>query len=83
MSSLFNIIDDKGLACLGAGFAMIAVLGIGIGQGMANSKTIEGIARNPETLSKLRTQFIIGAALTESGSIYCLIVAILLIFVAA
>lgn len=83
MLSFLNEINDKGLACLGAGFAMFAVFGIGLGQGLANSKAIEGIARNPETMSKLRTQFIIGAALTESGAIYCLIVAILLIFVAA
>lgn len=82
MLAFFNDITDRGLAFLGAGLAMCAVFGIGIGQGLANSKAVEGIARNPETMSKLRTQFIIGAAITESGSIYCLIVAVLLIFVA-
>lgn len=79
---ILNAMSDKGFAYLGAGLAMIGVLGIGIGQGLANAKTIEGIARNPDVLSKLRTQFIIGAALTETGAIYSLIVAILLIFVA-
>lgn len=82
MLAFFNELTDRGYAFLGAGLAMFAIFGIGVGQGVANAKAIEGIARNPETLSKLRTQFIIGAALTESGAIYCLIVAILLIFVA-
>ncbi|MDE5553238.1 MAG: ATP synthase F0 subunit C [Malacoplasma sp.] len=82
MLAFFNEISDRGYAFLGAGLAMFAILGVSVGQGIANAKAVEGIARNPETLSKLRTQFIIGAALTESGAIYCLIVAILLIFVA-
>lgn len=83
MDILNVMITDKGMAYLGAGLAMIGVLGIGIGQGVAGAKAVEGIARNPEVLSKLRTQFILSAALTETGAIYALIVAILLIFVAS
>lgn len=79
---IFNAITDRGLAYLGAGLAMIGVLGIGIGQGAAGAKACEGIARNPDALAQLRTQFILSAALTETGAIYALIVAILLIFVA-
>lgn len=80
--TVLNEITDKGYAYLGAGLAMLAIFGIGLGQGISAAKSIEGIARNPETMSKLRVQFIIGAALTETGAIYCLIVALLLIFVA-
>lgn len=77
-----DAITDKGMAYIGAGLAMIGVFGIGLGQGWCNAKAVEGIARNPEVLSKLRTQFILGAALIETGAIYALIIAILLIFVA-
>lgn len=80
---IFSTITDRGMAYLGAGFAMIGVFGIGVGQGLAAAKAVEAIARNPEVLSKLRTQFILGAALTETGAIYSLIVSILLIFVAS
>lgn len=79
---IFNMITNKGMAYLGAGFAMIGVLGIGIGQGLTGAKSVEGIARNPDVLSKIRTQFILSAALTETGAIYAFIIAILLVFVA-
>ncbi len=79
---IFNTISDKGLAFLGAGLSMIGVLGIGIGQGMTGAKAVEGVARNPEALSKIRTQFILAIALIETGAIYALIISILLIFVA-
>lgn len=80
---ILNALTDKGMAYLGAGLAMIGVLGIGIGQGVSNAKAVEAIARNPDVLSKIRTQFILGVALTETGAIYALIIAILLIFVAS
>lgn len=67
---------------LGAGIAMVGVLGIGIGQGLTASKFVEGIARNPDVTGKLRTNYIITAAITETGSLYALIVALLLIFAA-
>lgn len=79
---IVNNITDKGMAFIGAGLAMIGVLGIGVGQGITGAKSVEGIARNPDALAKIRTQFILSAALTETGAIYSLIVAILLIFVA-
>lgn len=66
---------------IGAGLAAIAFIGSGIGQGMAASKAIEAIGRNPEAEAKVRTFFIIGAAITESGAIYGLVVAMILLFV--
>ncbi|WP_391591971.1 F0F1 ATP synthase, F0 complex subunit C [[Mycoplasma] cavipharyngis] len=65
---------------IGAGIAMIAGLGSGLGQGYIGGKAIEAIARNPELQSKVFRQFIIGVAVAESTAVYSLIIALLLIF---
>ena len=41
----FNEFFVAGMACLGAGIAMIAGLGPGIGQGIAASKGAEAVGR--------------------------------------
>ena len=65
-----------GLAC---GFAIgIAALGGAIGQGIAISKGLEGIARNPEAQPKIFVAMIVGLALIESLVIYALVISILL-----
>lgn len=74
--------SDKAYAFLGAGLAMFAIFGIGWGQGVAAAKSLEAIARNPEVTSKIRSQFILSAAIIETGALYCFIIAILLVFVA-
>lgn len=73
---------SDGLKFLGAGVATITCFGAGIGQGYAAGKAVEAIARNPEVESKVRTMFIIGAAISESGAIYGLVISLILIFVA-
>ena len=45
----------QGMALLGAGIAMIAGLGPGIGQGIAASKGAEGVSRNPDAAGKIRS----------------------------
>lgn len=67
-----------GLA-LGAGLAIgVAALGGGIGQGLATSAALEGIARNPNASDKIFTPMIIGLALIESLVIYGLVIAFIL-----
>lgn len=75
-----NIAD--GLKFVGAGIAILTCFGTGIGQGYAAGKAVEAVARNPEVESKIRTMFVIGAAIAESGAIYGLVVSLILIFVA-
>lgn len=70
------------LKYVGAGLSTISCAGSGIGQGFAAGKAVEAVSRNPEVESKIRTQFVIGAALAESGAIYGLVVSLILIFVA-
>ncbi len=88
LNNLFSAIaqlgesSDRFGAFIGAGIAMIGALGTGIGQGYAAGRAAEAVARNPEAESKIRTMMIVGCAIAETASIYSLIIAILLIFVA-
>ena len=70
-------------ACaLGAGLCMgIGAIGPAIGEGNAVGKALEGMARQPEATGTLRTNLILGCAITESTGIYSLVVALLLLFV--
>ena len=70
-------------ACaLGAGLCMgIGAIGPAIGEGNAGGKALEGMARQPEATGTLRTNMILGCAITESTGIYSLVVALLLLFV--
>ncbi len=78
---MFNEEFVKGMACLGAGIAMIAGLGPGIGQGIAASRGAEAVGRNPDAQSKIQSTMVLGIALAETTGIYSLVVAILLMFV--
>lgn len=71
-----------GLLGLGAGIAMIAGIGPGIGEGEAVAKACEAIGRQPESKSEVTSTLIMGCAIAETTGLYALIVAILLIFVA-
>ena len=71
----------KGLIAIGAGIAVLAGLGTGIGEGIAASRAVEAIGRNPEAESKVRTTMILGIALTETVALYGLLVSFILIFV--
>ena len=63
--------------------AALAVLGgtaCAFGEAKIVSKALEGMARNPEMASQLRTSMIVGCALDETTGIYALLVAILCLF---
>lgn len=80
---MFNEEFVKGMACLGAGIAMVAGLGPGIGQGIAASRGAEAVGRNPDAQSKIQSTMVLGIALAETTGIYSLVIAILLIFLKA
>ncbi len=58
----------------------IAVIGAGIGQGIAVYGAVQGMARQPELAGTIQTAMIIGLALIESLVIYALLIALLLLF---
>jgi F-type H+-transporting ATPase subunit c len=67
---------------LGAGLCMgLGAIGPAIGEGNAVGKALEGMARQPEAASNLRTNMILGCAITETTGIYSLVISLLLLFV--
>ncbi len=58
----------------------LAAAGCGIGQGIAVSRAVEGVARQPEAASKINGMLILGLAFIESLVIYALFVGIILLF---
>lgn len=67
---------------IGAGIALIAGIGPGIGEGYAVGKSCEAIARQPESKGEVTSTMLLGCAIAETTGIYGLVIAILLIFVA-
>ena len=70
-----------GMSALGAGIAMIAGLGPGIGQGIAASKGAEAVGRQPEAKGDIIQTMILGQAVAETTGIYSLVIALILILV--
>ena len=71
-----------GCCALGAGVAMIAGIGSGIGEGNAVAKACEAIGRQPESKGSVTSTMLMGCAVAETTGLYALVIAILLIFVA-
>ncbi|MDP1416793.1 F0F1 ATP synthase subunit C [Peribacillus simplex] len=53
----------------------LAALGAGIGNGMIVSRTVEGIARQPEARGMLQTTMFIGVGLVEAMPIIAVVIA--------
>ncbi|MBE6020812.1 MAG: ATP synthase F0 subunit C [Clostridiales bacterium] len=70
------------LACsaVGAGLAMIAGIGPGIGQGFAAGKGAEAVGKQPEAQGDIIKTMLLGAAVAETTGIYGLVVALILLF---
>ena len=66
---------------LGAGCAMIAGIGPGIGEGNAVAKACEAIGRQPECKGDVTSTMLMGCAIAETTGLYALVIAILLLFV--
>lgn len=64
---------------IAAAIAVFVGVGAGIGIGIATGKTSESIARQPEAAEKIRSTFILGAALAEATAIYGFITALAII----
>ena len=71
-----------GASAIGAGLAMIAGLGPGIGEGYCGGKAVEAIGRQPEASGAVTKQMIIGDALAETTGLYGFVTGLLLLFVA-
>ena len=70
---------DEGLIRFGAAIAIgLGALGPGLGIGLAVSKAMEAIGRNPEAENAVRSTMILGAGLAEAVAIYAFVIALIL-----
>ena len=69
----------NGLLAIGAGTAALVGLGAGLGIGLATSKAVEAVARQPEADGKITKLLIIGCALAEATAIYGFVIGLLAI----
>ncbi|MDR0197753.1 MAG: ATP synthase F0 subunit C [Oscillospiraceae bacterium] len=65
---------------MGAGIAMLANLGPGLGEGISCSKAVEAVGRQPEAAGIITRTLIIGDAICETSGIYAFIFALLIMF---
>jgi F0F1-type ATP synthase membrane subunit c/vacuolar-type H+-ATPase subunit K len=65
---------------IGAGIAMVAALGSGIGLGLIFASWVGAIARNPSAEKKYPPIVYIGAGMTEAIALFALVLAFLIIF---
>ena len=71
----------KAACAIGAGLCMgIGAIGPALGEGNAVGKALEGMARQPEMANTLRTNMILGCAITETTGIYSLLIAFVIMF---
>jgi len=78
------MITNEGLvlamSALGAGIAMIAGLGPGIGQGRAAAAGAEAVGRNPGAKGEIMSTMLLGQAVAETTGLYSLAIAFILLF---
>ena len=65
---------------IGAGLAMIALFGVGIGIGNIFSTLIATVGRNPSVQQRVFPFAIIGFALVEAVALFALLIAFLILF---
>ena len=73
--------DVAAAKAIGAGLAMIGVIGAGIGVGNIFASLIAGVARNPSARDQVFGTAMLGFAVTEAIALFALVVALILLFV--
>jgi F-type H+-transporting ATPase subunit c len=58
----------------------IGSIGPGLGQGRAVAAAMDAMARQPDSADRISRTLFIGLAMIESLAIYCLVVALILLF---
>jgi F-type H+-transporting ATPase subunit c len=66
---------------IGAGIAVIALMGVGVGIGNIFATLISSVARNPAARGEVFGIGILGFALTEAVALFALLIAFLILFV--
>ena len=73
--------DVAMLSVIGAAFAVaFGALGPALAEGRSVAAALDAIARQPEAAGVLSRTLFIGLAMIETTAIYCLVIALLLLF---
>ena len=70
-----------GCSAIGAGLAVIAGIGPGIGQGIAAGHGAAAVGRNPGAKGDITSTMLLGQAVAETTGLYGLLIGIILLFV--
>ena len=65
---------------LAAAIAILGVMPSALGEGLVCAHVVDGMSRNPEMYSKLRSAMILACALVETTAIYSLLISFLILF---
>ena len=65
---------------IGAGLAVIALAGVGVGIGNIFAALVTSIARNPAARSEVFTMTMLGFALVEAIALFALVIALVILF---
>jgi F-type H+-transporting ATPase subunit c len=69
-----------GCSAIGAGLAVIAGIGPGVGQGIAAGHGAAAVGRNPGAKGDIMSTMLLGQAVAETTGLYGLVVAMILMF---
>ncbi|MDR3516009.1 MAG: ATP synthase subunit C family protein [Azospirillaceae bacterium] len=72
--------DPQAAKYIGAGLAVFALAGVGLGIGLIFSNLITAVARNPASRATVFPIGILGFALTEAVALFALLIAFLILF---
>ncbi|HYH18967.1 MAG TPA: F0F1 ATP synthase subunit C [Azospirillum sp.] len=73
--------DIHAISILGAVIAVsVGAIGPALAEGRAVAAAMEAIARQPEAANTLSRTLFVGLAMIETMAIYCLVIALLLLF---
>lgn len=72
--------DVEAAKMIGAGLAVFALFGVGLGIGNIFSTLISSVARNPSAKDQVFPIGILGFALTEAVALFALLIAFLILF---
>ena len=70
-----------GCSAIGAGLALIAGIGPGVGQGYAAGQGAAAVGRNPGAKGDITSTMLLGQAVAETTGLYGLVVSLLLMLV--
>jgi len=80
--TLVEGIPPATIAKFAAAFAVaVGAIGPGLAIGMGVRGAMDAIGRNPEAENAVRSTMIIGLGLAEAIAIYCLVIALIILFV--